>query len=199
MAPMRPVPRTAILTGSPADPLPLLRRLHALVRRGDLAAVGDPGDADLPEGPARRPPLRRRLDRDHARTVGGARPLNGLAELVDGRDALAATAERGRVRGPVDLDAIFSQHVVERAAAHVRLEAVDHRVTAVVADDDDQLLARQHRAVQLGVEHQVRAVAHEGEDFAVTTCEPRAPGAGDLVAHAREAVLAVEGGDALRA
>ena len=78
------------------------------------------------------------------------------------------------------------------------LEPLDHREATVVAEERDQLVPGDHGAQELGVEHQVRAVADEREHLAPCTRHARAPRAGQLIAHAREAVLAVEGRDPAR-
>ena len=65
--------------------------------------------------------------------------------------------------------------VVERLAALVHLEPLDHRVAAVVAHDDDHLVPRQHRRVEVAVEHQVRPVADEHDRVAVGRQIARGP------------------------
>ena len=146
------------------------RRRGGRARRGPRR-VSHLGHADLPERAARRPVVRRRPDDDDGRAVGGARPLERLLELVDRRDRLRQAADRRGVRDEVDgrtspaVDVL--EQVVVRRAALVDLEPVDDRVAAVVAHDHDQLVAREHRAVELGVHHQVRAVADERDHLAV--------------------------------
>src|SRR5437870_1335527 len=81
------------------------------------------------------------------------------------------------------------------SAVEPRLPAA---VPAVVAEHDDQLVAGEARAVQLRVQHQVRAVADERDHLALRAGHARAPGTGELVAHGRVAVLAVERADTLR-
>ena len=51
--------------------------------------------------------------------------------------------------------------------------------------------------IDVGVHHQVRAVADHGDDVALGVGHLGAPAAGDLVAHAGVAELAVEGADRL--
>ena len=122
-------------------------------------------------------------------------------QLVHRCDTLAVAAHRRGVGGEVDVDqlavASVLDQVVERHAALVDLQPVDDREAAVVADDHDQLVAGEHRAVQVAVHHHVRAVADERDDLVVGAGHLGAPRTGDLVAHAREPVLAVEVADLL--
>ena len=76
----------------------------------------------------------------------------GVGDEVDGR--LSA--------GRPDI----SQQVVERITTLADLQPVDHGVAAVVAQDDDHLVSRQHRRVEVAVEHQVRPVADEHDRVA---------------------------------
>ena len=62
-----------------------------------------------------------------------------------------------------------------------------------------ELVARQHRAVQVAVHHQVGAVADEDDDLAVGHGHLGPPRARDLVAHAGVAVLHVDAAHALGA
>ena len=78
------------------------------------------------------------------------------------------------------------------------LQAVDDGVPPVVAEHDDQLVAGEVRAVELGVEHEVRPVSDERDDLARCAPHSGSPGARDLVPHRRVAVLAVERADSFR-
>ena len=103
----------------------------------------------------------------------------------------------GEVDGGRALDAAVLEEVVEGRGALEALQAVDHGEAAIVADDDDELKAGEDRAVDVGVEHQVAAVADEDDHVARGVGHLRPPAAGDLVAHAGEAELAVEAADRL--
>ena len=85
-----------------------------------------------------------------------------------------------------------SDEVVERRTTLVGLQPVDNRKTAVVADDDDELVTRQHGAVEVAVHHHVGAVTNEDHDIAIRQCHLRSPAPGDLITHARIAVFGVK-------
>ena len=119
-------------------------------------------------------------------------------------------------------DTAGGDHVVESHAALCQLEPLDDGEAAVVAHHDDHFVAREDRTVEVAVEHQVGAVADQGEDLTggLTGASAghagagnagagnggagnggaghggaghgRPPRPGDLVAHAGKAVLAVE-------
>ena len=98
-----------------------------------------------------------------------ARPTERLLERRDVGDLFGDAAERLRMRHPVDRGIALPdilEHVPVRRTALVDLEAVDDGIPAVVAENDDELVAGENRAVQLGVEHEVRAVADEGDHLA---------------------------------
>ena len=100
----------------------------------------------------------------------------------------------GEIDRKAPLPAAVLDEIVERASALVVLKPVDDRETAVVANYDDHLVAGQDGRVDVGVHHQIRAVAdhHDGRSVAVHR-HRRAPAAGDFVAHARVAEFAVVG------
>ena len=132
---------------------------------------------------------------------------NAFAELVDRGDLARFAAEGDGVGDEIDTDLAsrccdVTPQVVERLAPLSDLEAFDHCVAAVVAQHDDHLVPRQHRRVEVAVEHQVRAVADEHDRVAVGlqfgTRHRRSPPAGQLVAHAGEPVLTIERRDAER-
>ncbi|MBV8662193.1 MAG: hypothetical protein JO107_03730, partial [Hyphomicrobiales bacterium] len=90
-----------------------------------------------------------------------------------------------------NLMARVAQQVVERGAAGRALQAVDAAEAAVVVDDDDQLAAEHQRGGDLGVHHQIGAVADDDDHFALRQRQLDADAAGDLVAHAGIAVFDV--------
>ena len=109
------------------------------------------GHADLPERPALRP---RAGSGAHGDDVGPLR-CPGAHErgrqIVDRLDALGLAAERAGVRDPVDVHVIRAdrrEHVVERRAALAHLQPLDHRIAAVVAEHDDELMSCDHGAEQ---------------------------------------------------
>ena len=101
----------------------------------------------------------------------------------------------------IDLDPVFDptilDEIVEGGAAREVLEPVYDREAAVVADHDDQLVAGQDRGIDVRVHHQIGAVAGEDDHVALRIGHLGPPAAGDFVAHAGEAELAVEGADGL--
>ena len=124
--------------------------------------------------------------RSNARSSSSIEPTVSVMQPIAAAWAAKSTRDEVRVACVVEL-------VVERHAALVDLQAVDHREATVVADDDDQLVTGQHRAVQVAVHHQVRAVADERRSPRRSGMRHlRPPRPADLVAHAREPVLAVE-------
>ena len=90
------------------------------------------------------------------------------------------------------------EQVVEAVGALAGLQPVDHGEARVVAEHGDERDPGERRGVELGVQHQVGAVAEDRGDQAVRVgqgaSERGAPRRGDLVAHAGEAVLEVHGG-----
>ena len=110
-------------------------------------------------------------------------------------------AEAGRVRGQVDgQEAAVEQPggrvaVAVAGAEPLRAERFGQRADgaeAVVVDQDDvQLDALGDRGDDLGRHHQVGPVADEHEDLAARIGQLGAQAAGDLVPHARVAVLDV--------
>ena len=99
--------------------------------------------------------------------------------------------EAGRGAGAAGV----GEQVVEPVGALTRLQPVDHREAGVVAEHRDVRHPCEGRGVELGVEHQVGAVAEDRRHHAVRVgARPghrRAPRRDDLVAHAGEAVLEV--------
>ena len=87
---------------------------------------------------------------------------------------------------------VVLDEVVVRLTTHACLQPVDHRETAVVADDHDHLVTVNHRAIDVGVEHHPRAITDKHRDVLVGHRHRRAPTAAGLVPHAAVAVLAVE-------
>ena len=83
------------------------------------------------------------------------------------------------------------EQVVEALAAGRALQAVDAAEAAVVEHDDGELHAEHDRGRDLGVHHQVRAVADHDDHLALGPRHLDAEAAGDLVAHAGIAVFEV--------
>ena len=81
--------------------------------------------------------------------------------------------------------------LLKRAPPQARCSRLMQPIAAVVEHGQDQLLAEHDRGLQLGVHHHVAAVADHDEDFAVGQGHLHAQAAGDLVAHAGEAVFHV--------
>ena len=167
-------------------------------RRGDFLALRHCRHRDFPPATAGLGrPRRRRVDRHHVGAVRRAGARQRRLELRDRARVLGVRAERARVRGEVDrgrraaaVRAVVEQ-IVERRPAHRLLQPADAAVAAVVEDDDRQLAAEHHRGGDLGVEHQVAAVADDDDHFATGVRHLHADAAGNLVAHARVAVLDV--------
>ena len=111
----------------------------------------------------------------------GAHRLGVLPE-VDG-DVVAGQPTGDRIAEP--------QLVAEVADAAVAREVEDALVAVVVEHDDGQRQPFGDRRDDLGVEHQVRAVPDHDDDVALWIRELHAEPRGDLVAHARVAVLEV--------
>src|SRR6266481_5951403 len=72
--------------------------------------------------------------------------------------------------GEVDADRLLHpavlDQIVERDTALPVLQAVDHGIAAVVADDDDYLVPGEHARIDVRIHHQVRAVAQHDEGIA---------------------------------
>ena len=90
-----------------------------------------------------------------------------------------------RARGRID------EKVPERGAATRLLEPIDAAEAVVVEDHDDERQAHRHRGRDLGVHHQIAAVADHDEHVAVGQRHLRAETTGDLVSHAGISVLEV--------
>ena len=114
-------------------------------------------------------------------------------------------AQRPGVRREVDVHAAVGsgaagvgEHVVEPLRALVGLQPVDHGEARVVAEHRHVGVTGEGSGVELGVEHQVGAVAVQRSDqpvrMGLRTRHRGAPGCDHLVAHAREAVLEVHRG-----
>ncbi len=143
-------------------------------RAAHAFALGDFGHGDVPPPAAG---LGRTvgigLDADDVGSRRGAGALERRFELGYRLDVLGQRAERSRMRGEIDarravgtLHAIVEQ-VVERLPAAGLLQPVDAAVAAIVEHDDDELHAQHHRGRDLGVEHQVAAVADDDDDLAL--------------------------------
>ena len=87
------------------------------------------------------------------------------------------------------------QHVVVRRTTLICLQSFDDGITLVVADDEDHFVAGQHRSVNVGVHHQIRAIADHGKDFAVGSGHCGTPRTRDFISHAGITVFTVETGD----
>ena len=137
------------------------------------------------------------VDADHRSAIGGARALQRSFQSGDA-SALSPPTHRAtpharrsrRAARRADLHAVVEQ-VVERRATAGLLQPVDAAVAAVVEQHNDQLEAEHHRGRDLGIHHQVAAVADDDDDFAVRAGHLHTEPAGDLVTHARVAVLEV--------
>ena len=165
----------------------------------------DLGDRDVPPGAgcrARGPVGRSR----RGSTVVRRRPApsRGLLELGDRARRGARRPEAGGVRGQVDRQrrrrrARSCGAVAVAGAEALRAERLrqraDRREAMVLHQHDDQLDALLHGGDELLGHHQVGAVADHDEHVAVLAASSDrqldAEPAGDLVAHAREAVLDV--------
>ena len=171
---------------------------HTLVSGCHLLPAGDLGHADLPERSAGCPGCGAvSIAITVVRSVD-AGPLERRLELGDRRSRpRSAAAHRRGVGDEVDLDPLrrrsSTSMLLNDGAALADLQAVDDGEAAVVAERHDQLVAGQHRPVRS--EFIIRY--EPSPTNTITSPSGRAilrpPGARDLVAHAREAVLAVEG------
>ena len=182
---------------SPADPLAAASLGLPGASRFDRGALADFGDADLPESPALASRHRARCEwrsRRSARPRGRAgAPRAGRRSSRPARPRSRASARARPSRPRRDSGRSSENMLLNEAPPWPTWRRSITAKPPLSQSDDDQLVAGDDRAEQLGVEHQVRAVADEREHLAPRTRHARAPGAGELVAHAREAVLAVEG------
>ena len=161
-----------------------------------MSLVDTSGNADVPPGITRRPGMGVGGDDDHRRPVGLPGAIDRRFEIAQRSHMLGTGPHRFRVFGEIDGDQPFMAHileqVVERRHALEGLQAIDHRIAAVVADDDDELVTGNDRGIHVRVHHQIGAVADHRDDVGIRHGHLGAPGAGDLVTHARETELAVE-------
>ena len=94
-------------------------------------------------------------------------------------------------------DAAIFQKVIEARNALELLQAADHCITAIVADDDNHLVARKDRRIDIRVHHHIGAVAqhHDGRATDATGAglgHRTAPPSGDFIAHAGETEFKVK-------
>ena len=85
------------------------------------------------------------------------------------------------------------QEIVEVGAAGGHLQPVDAAIATVVEQHDGQLQPQHDRRGDLGIQHQVGAVAHHDDDLLVGPRHLDAQPAGDLVAHAGIAIFGMVG------
>ena len=95
-----------------------------------------------------------------------------------------------------EIDAVRHQVVEGRAAGRL-LQPVDAAEAAIVQHHDGQLQAHRHRGRDLGIHHQVAAVADQHDHRARRIGQFDAEAAGDLVAHAGVAVFQMVGAGTL--
>ena len=167
--------------------------------------VRDLRHADVPVGVAGDPGPGVGGDRQDGRPVVALGPFERRFEVGE-----ALAMPRGRahglgVLGEIDVKRRLAVHhpaideqVVEAGHALGLLQAVDHGVPAVVADHDDHLVAAENRRIDVRIHHHVGAVADHDDRRAAEAAgsgvgHRMAPAGGDLVAHAGEAELDVEG------
>src|SRR5580704_5580204 len=93
-----------------------------------------------------------------------------------------------------DIPAVLDEIVVGCVSSS-DLQLVNHSEAVIVADDDDQLLAGEHGGVELGIEHEIGAVADEHDRIPfrlrLGLSDSRAPTSRYFVAHAGKAELDV--------
>ena len=117
--------------------------------------------------------------------------LERALQVGDRLDLLGVGAQAPRVRGEIHRRGVGPEQVVERRAAAGLLQAVDAAEAVVVEEHDHELLSHRDRGRDLRVHHEVAAVADHDEDLAVRERQLRPEAPGDLVSHARVAVLEV--------
>src|SRR3954453_15814453 len=167
-----------------------------------LVALADLGHAHFPPASTAGPLVVGDVDTDDVAAPRGLCPGERSGKTLEPFDMLGPRAESLGVLGKIDaLQLLVTsrvQQVVERLAALVDLQVVDGGEAAVVADDEDHLVSGEHRRIDVGVHHQVRAVANEGDHIRLWSRHLCAERAGDLVAHRGHPELRVEAADGLR-
>ena len=132
-----------------------------------LCPVGYLGDRDIPPGTTGVRARRGIGGDDNDRGV----PLDAelgerCLELREARHLARFGAEACRMSREIDTRAA-GEEVVERGAATTALQPVDAAEPAIVEHDDVELLAEHHRGRDLGVYHQIGAVADQCPDLAI--------------------------------
>ena len=94
--------------------------------------------------------------------------------------------------GEVDTRAV-REEVIERGTAAIALQPIDAAEPAIVEHDDVQLLVQHHRSRDLGIHHQIGAIADQDPDFALGHGQLDPEPAGDLIPHTGIAVFDVVG------
>src|SRR5215211_3554535 len=173
----------------------------------DGVYLGDLRHGHVPEGLVRRDALVAvHRDVDDDRPVHAFRLFQGLLQPGDGLHPEHARAEALRVSGEIHGEnlagillgieadgAVFSVTVVrpEAVGAYGARERTDGREAGVIHENYDEPVPLQDRGDYLGAHHQVGAVSDHHVDLALGRGHLDAQAAGDLVPHARVAVLDV--------
>ena len=150
---------------SPADSLPALALdADARVRLRPRAALGALGNADFPERAALGPGVRRGADRDHGGAVGRPRAPEGSLELGDRSSTSSARQPSDRACATQSTSTCFgpmSSNMLLNGGSPGRPAVAGSPHSRRCRRARDQLAAREHDAEQVGVQHQVGAVAEE--------------------------------------
>ncbi len=178
---------------APPSPSTLLRQ--AACAAWTRASPGDFRNRHVPPGAAGGgAALRIGLDHEHGRALRAASLRDRRLQRREVGNLRRVGAERACVRHEIDRrlrrERILQQVVVFHACGRT-LQAVDAAVPAVVAEHDEERVAAGHRSRDLGVHHQVAAVAQQDGNGARGIGHLHAETARDLVAHAGIAVLEV--------
>jgi hypothetical protein len=81
------------------------------------------------------------------------------------------------------LNPAVANQIIERDSALSVLKAVDNSEAAVVADDNNDLVAGEDRRIDVRVHHKVGAVAKHHKRVSIRVRHCRAPSSRDFVAH----------------
>src|SRR5450755_4261388 len=187
---------------SDAPPLARTAGFYFFAGRKHLRARADLRRCYVPPGvPTLGPCIGIDLDFDHIGAVRFLRPGEGGIEFIDAPDSFRMRTHRTRMHRKINRNGACDSLpvrdvVVEWNIAGVALQFVDDRKPTVIAQDDDELAPGHHAGIDIAVQQQVGAVADKNNGIAAgrpfQLSNARTPPSGDLIAHARIAVLNID-------
>src|SRR5712672_1909496 len=181
---------------SNADTL-LLAALELVFRGFENTLAGaDLWHADIPPGIARGPGEGVRDDGQNRGAIGIPGPVDGRTKIGEAFDLSCERTHGFGVLGKVHRERLFDaailDQIVEACAALAVLQAIDHGIAAIVADDQDDLVAGENSRIDIRIHHHIGAVTYHDDRNAGRVGHGRTPSGCNFIAHTGEAELAVK-------